>query len=117
MHVAALQARHALGHVQILTTDEVLAEFMTALSGRGSFFRQIAVGTVRTLLNDKMVTVLSQSRETFLAALDFYENRPDKEYSLTGCGSMLTMRRHGISDVLTNDHHFTQEGLHILIPQ
>jgi hypothetical protein len=27
---------------------------------------------------------------------------------------MQTMRRLGLTDVLTNDHHFTQEGFHIL---
>jgi len=26
------------------------------------------------------------------------------------------MRREGPTDVLTNDHHFTQEGFHILCP-
>jgi len=26
------------------------------------------------------------------------------------------MRREGLTDVLTNDHHFTQEGFHILFP-
>jgi hypothetical protein len=29
---------------------------------------------------------------------------------------MATMRREGLTDVLTNDHHFTQEGFHILFP-
>jgi len=42
------------------------------------------------------------------------ESRPDKEYSLTDCLSMLTMRREGMTEVLTNDHHFTQEGFQIL---
>jgi predicted nucleic acid-binding protein len=27
---------------------------------------------------------------------------------------MHVMRREGLMDVLTNDHHFTQEGFHIL---
>jgi predicted nucleic acid-binding protein len=27
---------------------------------------------------------------------------------------MLAMRREGLTDVLTNDHHFTQEGFRIL---
>jgi len=27
---------------------------------------------------------------------------------------MQAMRREGLMDVLTNDHHFTQEGFHIL---
>jgi predicted nucleic acid-binding protein len=29
---------------------------------------------------------------------------------------MQTMRRAGLTEVLTNDHHFTQEGFTILFP-
>jgi uncharacterized protein len=45
-----------------------------------------------------------------------YKDRPDKEYSLTDCISMQVMRREGLTEVLTNDHHFTQEGFRILFP-
>ncbi len=45
-----------------------------------------------------------------------YEARSDKGYSLTDCRSMNALRDLGISDVLTNDHHFTQEGFSILFP-
>ena len=31
------------------------------------------------------------------------------------CISMDTMRQMGLTEVLTNDHHFTQEGFTILI--
>jgi len=51
-----------------------------------------------------------------LEALALYEARPDKFYSLTDCHSMQVMRREGLTDVLTNDHHFTQEGFHIVFP-
>jgi predicted nucleic acid-binding protein len=39
----------------------------------------------------------------------------DKAYSLTDCISMNAMRERGLTDILTNDHHFTQEGFHILL--
>jgi hypothetical protein len=29
---------------------------------------------------------------------------------------MLTLRDHGLTEVLTNDRHFTQEGFTILFP-
>jgi predicted nucleic acid-binding protein len=60
--------------------------------------------------------VIPQSRSSFLDALALYEARPDKAYSLTDCISMDVMRREGLTEVLTNDHHFTQEGFHILFP-
>ena len=43
-----------------------------------------------------------------------YEARPDKGYSLTDCISMQTMRQEGLSEVLTNDRHFEQEGFRAL---
>ncbi len=69
---------------------------------------------MRHALHDPQWTVLSQSRASLLDALALYESRPDKEYSLTDCVSMQAMRREGLTDVLSNDRHFTQEGFHIV---
>jgi predicted nucleic acid-binding protein len=43
-----------------------------------------------------------------------YGARPDKGYSLTDCISMQTMRKEGLTEVLTNDRHFEQEGFRAL---
>jgi predicted nucleic acid-binding protein len=61
-------------------------------------------------------STFSQSRADFDAALALYDARPDKEYSLTDCRSMLAMKTLGPTEVLSNDHHFTQEGFTILFP-
>ena len=65
---------------------------------------------------DPDVDVLPQTRTDFDAALALYEARPDKAYSLTDCRSMLAMRALGVTEVLTSDHHFSQEGFTILFP-
>jgi len=39
----------------------------------------------------------------------------DKAYSLVDCISMTTMRQMHITAVLTNDHHFAQEGFDTLL--
>jgi predicted nucleic acid-binding protein len=44
-----------------------------------------------------------------------YEQRNDKGYSLVDCVSMTTMRRQRISEVLTNDRPFIQEGFKIVL--
>jgi len=44
----------------------------------------------------------------------FYNGCPDKEYSLTDCISMETIRREGLPEVLTNDKRFEQEGFRAL---
>jgi uncharacterized protein len=93
----------------LYTVDEVLAEFLTACSSLGPRIRQRAGQTVRNALQEHQWTVFPQSRSSLLDALTLYEAWPDKEYSLTDCISIETMRREGPTDVLTNDHHFTQE--------
>jgi predicted nucleic acid-binding protein len=55
-----------------------------------------------------------QIRESFLSGLQLYRDRPDKGYSLTDCISMQTMRREELTEVLTNDRHFEQEGFRAL---
>ena len=58
--------------------------------------------------------MIPQSRASFLSGVDLYEPRPDKGYSLVDCISMQTMRREGLTEALTNDRHFEQEGFRAL---
>jgi predicted nucleic acid-binding protein len=94
----------------LLTTDEILIEFLTFFSGKGTLFRVKAVAIARSLQRNRGVLVLPQTHESYLTGLDFYAKRSDKGYSLTDCISMDIMRREGLTDVLTNDRHFEQEG-------
>jgi predicted nucleic acid-binding protein len=114
-HLPATRARKRLKKVHIVTTDEVLGEFLTAMSGGGPHLRQTAIDLARAIMADISVTVIPQTHFTFLRGLDFYEKRPDKKYSLTDCVSMIAMRDENITDILTNDHHFEQEGFRVLI--
>lgn len=109
----ALDLDDLLTGAVIVTTDEILTEFMTFFSA-GPWQRSRAAATVRSLLADSEVRVISQSRESFLSGLSLYEARPDKGYSLTDCISMQTMRKEGLTEVLTNDWHFGQEGFNVL---
>ncbi len=109
----ALALDSVLAGAVIFTTDEILTEFMTFFSA-DPWQRNRAAATVRSLLADPEVRVIPQSRESFLAGLSLYETRPDKGYSLTDCISMQTMRREGLTEALTNDRHFEQEGFRAL---
>jgi len=71
--------------------------------------RRLACRSVRAILNDPGVEVVAQSHESFLAGLALYERRPDKQYSLVDCISMI-MRQHRIQEILTHGRHFSQEG-------
>ena len=95
---------------EIVTTDEVLTEYLTFFCGAPEFIRREVCLAVDDILQNPAVTVIPQSRESFFAGLRLYRERPDKGYSLTDCVSMQTMRRQGLTEALTNDRHFEQEG-------
>jgi uncharacterized protein len=112
---AARQARSAVGNATLVTTDEVLSEFLTALSNGGPALRQTAVKMVRAILDSSDVRVVAQSRQSFLVGLAHYEARADKSYSMVDCICMQAMRERGITQALTNDHHYLQDGFVALI--
>ena len=107
---AAGKATESLGNTQLVTTDEVLAEFLNLLSGYGEQMRKVAVRFVRTILENPNVVVHPQTRKSFLDGLVFYEERRDKSYSLTDCISMKAMHHEGVNEVLSTDGDFQQEG-------
>ncbi len=114
-YAPALRAVSALGPRHLVTTEEVLVEFLSAYAGRGEYLRHTALQTVRAIMANVHVTVMPQTHQSFMTGVDFYASRADKAYSLVDCISMHTMRQMGLTEVLTNDHHFTQEGFIVLI--
>jgi predicted nucleic acid-binding protein len=97
----------------VYTTEEILAELLTFFAG-DAWLRSRAVETVREILADNTVHVIPQSHESFQSGFNLYAARPDKGYSFVDCVSMQTMRREGMSEVLTGDKHFEQEGFRAL---
>ncbi|MDP9361124.1 MAG: PIN domain-containing protein [Acidobacteriota bacterium] len=109
---AVRQLGDRLSGAELVTHDAVLMEFLAFVSGSGAMNRRAAVQFVRdTALR---YTVLPAGRELFVRALDLYDNRTDKEYSLVDCMSMVVMKERSIRHVLTNDHHFRQEGFEVV---
>jgi predicted nucleic acid-binding protein len=94
----------------IVTTKEVLTEYLTFFCAAPERLRRQVAINVQAMLGDPTVRIIPQSHDSFLTGFDLYLNRPDKGYSLVDCISMQTMRKEGLSEVLTNDRHFEQEG-------
>lgn len=113
-HKPAGEAHVALGPARVVTDDEVLSEFLTAMSGKPEL-RKVAVKMVQAVMQNPNIRVLPQTRDSFLRGLERYAARGDKAYSLTDCASMNAMDAEGIREILTNDHHFEQEGYVVLI--
>ena len=98
----------------IVTTDEVLAEYLNFFSRAPAPVRRQVATSLQAILANPVIRVIPQSRSSFLAGLKLYLERPNKGYSLTDCISMETMRREGLSEALTKDRHFEQECFRVL---
>lgn len=114
-HFRTMNIYQSLRQTRLVTTDEVLTEFLNYFSTAGSYTRSGIFRRVQSILQNEQVQVVPQTRDSFLAGLALYSQRFDKGYSLTDCISMHTMRQLDINEVLTHDKHFTQEGFTILL--
>ena len=115
LHGTAIDVATQYSSADLVTSDPVLVEVLAHVSGLGPVARKAAVDLVRELQHDDSMTLVPQTRELFDAGLNLYEQRIDKGYSLTDCMSMIVCRQQQITDVLTHDHHFMQEGFTILL--
>ena len=107
-HAHAVRLAGVISAHQIVTHDAVFAEVLAYFAEDGRWARQTAVDSVRKTM--RISQVLPADRRLFNAALDRYSARPDKEFSLVDCMSMVVMEEQDIHHVLTNDHHFAQAG-------
>jgi predicted nucleic acid-binding protein len=113
-HTRVLDVSNSLEQRVIVTTDEILTEVLAFYCESGSRMRQRAVQLVDNILNNDKIQVVEQTHESFLTGFALYRDRLDKGYSLTDCISMNTMRQLKITEVLTHDQHFVQEGFVII---
>ena len=113
-HVRALEFSRSVQLDRIVTTDEVLVEYLAFFASARPSVRIQPGNTVAQFLTNSRVQVIHQSRDSFLSGLEMYRARPDKGYSLTDCISMPVIRRERLAEALTNDHHFEQEGFKAL---
>ncbi len=99
-------------------------EFLNYFSEGGDRLRKIAVNVVKAIMDDTNIEVVFQSYDLFNAGLQLYEQRLDKGYSMVDCISMVVMRdralpprmqHRSLTEVLTHDQHFQQEGFTILL--
>lgn len=99
--------------LRLVTTEWVLAEFGDAychVQDRADF-----VSLYRSLVNHPRVKIIPADTGLFQRGVDLFEQRTDKEWSLTDCLSFLAMQDEGIAEALTGDHHFEQAGFKALL--
>ena len=113
-HQSVRNYSRTLKNVQLVTTEEVLTETINFFASFPAFMKTTVYQLVSRIIVDKNITVIPQTHESFTAGLELFNKRFDKGYSLTDCISMVTMNQLKITEFLTHDKHFQQEGFRIL---
>jgi uncharacterized protein len=98
---------------QIITTDWIITELADGLSA--ITIRATLIRFINTLQSDPAVRIVPASRRLLESGWKLYQQRQDKNWSLTDCISFVVMRNYGITEALTGDRHFEQAGFNILL--
>jgi len=92
----------------LVTTSYVFDEVVTYFNSRGHHAKAVQVG--RNLLLSPSVQFLHVDEALFHEGWEYFQQRPDKDYSLTDCVSFVVMKRLGLHTAYTFDRHFAQAG-------
>lgn len=92
-----------------LTHSYVLAEFVPLCHARG-LTRMRVLAFAADVLDNPHVEIVWVDESLHRSALSLLQARLDKTYSLCDAVSFVLMRQRGITDALTTDRHFEQEG-------
>jgi predicted nucleic acid-binding protein len=111
-HQKAIDLSSSLKDTYLITSEAVLIELLNYFSAYGLEMRQAVAIIIRHIIGYQNIRVF---RNNFREGLTLFEARLDKGYSMTDCISMSIMRRLYVTEVLTHDHHFAQEGFTILL--
>ncbi len=92
---------------EVWVTEAVLVEVANAFS---TFDREGAARFIDQCYRTANLRVVSVDTPLLKNGLALYRSRPDKEWSLTDCISLVVMQEQGLSEAVTADHHFVQAG-------
>ena len=98
---------------EMTTTAWVLTELGDALSRPAN--RPNFLATVDQQQSNSQAHIVRPDAKLFAEGIELFRSRPDKEWSLTDCISFVVMKREGIAEALTADHHFEQAGFVALL--
>jgi len=102
--------RQARRRHRLITTNYVIAELVALLSSRHHFPPQQVITAINKVKADGNVEVMYIDQSLDDEAWRQLEARSDKEWSLVDATSFVVMKRFGMTQALTTDHHFAQAG-------
>lgn len=115
LHAPALRIKRALmeSKAMLITTDFIVIETANSLSRPP--LRKLAVELINFIRESGEVVIERANQHIVDSAWDLFKTRADKEWSLTDCASFVVMKKSGIQEAFTNDHHFEQAGFNVLL--
>lgn len=113
-HSRVIKWSQSYPDVSLVITDGIIDEIFAHFSKQGDILRGKVIELYQNILDEPNIQLIAYNQELRQAGIELYKKRPDKGYSLTDCISMVVMKKLNISEVLTNDKHFSQEGFTIL---
>lgn len=89
LHPRAMAASRSIGPVFIVTSEPVLTEFLNNFGLRGPRSRAVAAEFVNRLKENPNCEVVPWTASLFHAGFLLYQQRRDKDWSLTACTSFV----------------------------
>lgn len=109
--LAASVYRHARGQKRpIITTNYVVAELVALMTSPLRISRAGIVAFVTGLKASPFVEIVHVDAVLDHEGWQLFQARQDKDWSLVDCTSFIVMKKQGIAEALTADHHFEQAG-------
>ena len=90
--------------------------YWMALSRKRDQYNRHAAAWNQFVIRTRSAVVTFQPELTE-SAVQLYQTRPDKSWSLTDCLSFVVMERRHLTEALTTDRHFEQAGMKVLMLQ
>jgi predicted nucleic acid-binding protein len=109
-HLAARQHWNELMKAppRLVTTTYIFDEVVTFFNSRNRHPKAVEIG--QRLLRSPRISMVPVDAPLFGAGWRYFQDRPDKRYSLTDCISFIVMEQEGLREALSFDGHFNQAG-------
>ncbi len=96
-----------------ITSNAVLFELGNTFSAVP--YKSIALSIIEMINHSNSWDIITLDKLLMNRGIDKFRIMKDKDWSLVDCISMIIAEEMEITQIFTNDHHFTQAGFNILI--
>jgi predicted nucleic acid-binding protein len=103
-------ASHEFHRADRLLTNNYVLDELVALANARNLPRRYSLDYIWSLLDHPSIEIFWVDEAFHRAGMDLLSRRLDKDYSLCDAIGFLQMQDRRITEALTTDHHFEQEG-------